>query len=207
MTDPYFHYGETETAYLAAHDRRLGAAIARIGELSRRVNPDLFAALLESIVDQQISTAAARTVRARMLALLGAFTPETIMACPLEDLQRCGITFRKAGYLKSVAQAMLDGRLDIAALACLPDDQVVAELVKLPGVGQWTAEMLLIFSLQRPDVVSYGDLGIRRGMMRLYHHRELPPERFRRYCRRYSPYGTTASLYLWAIAGMESWEG
>jgi len=205
--DPCFRYGETETAYLAAHDRRLGAAIARIGPISRRVNPDLFAALLEAIVDQQISLAAARTVRGRMLELLGAFTPETVAACPPEALQRCGITFRKAGYLKSAAQAVLESRLDIGSLSALPDEQAVKELMKLPGVGRWTAEMLLLFSLQRPDVVSYGDLAIRRGMMRLYCHRELPPERFRRYCRRYSPYGSTASLYLWAIAGMASWRG
>ncbi len=203
--DRYFPYGETETAYLAGRDKRLAEAIDRIGPLERRVNPDLFAALVEAILGQQISTAAARTVRARLLAKAGAFTPEALIACPPEELQSCGISFRKAGYLRSAAQAVRSGALDIPALANLTDEQVIEALTRLPGIGRWTGEMLLIFSLMRPNVVSYGDLGIRRGMMRLYRHKELPRERFQRYCRRYAPYGSTASLYLWAIAGQDDW--
>ena len=83
----------------------------------------------------------------------------------------------------------------------LPDQEVIRVLSALPGIGVWTAQMLLIFCLQRPDVVSFGDLGIRRGMRMLYRHREIDRERFARYARRCSPYGTVASLYLWAIAG------
>ena len=83
----------------------------------------------------------------------------------------------------------------------MSDAEVCRELTKLKGVGPWTAEMMLIFSLQRPDVVSYGDLAIQRGMRMLYRHRQLTPELFERYRRRYSPYGTVASLYLWATAG------
>lgn len=203
---PYFAYGQTEIDYLSGRDKRLAAAIRHIGPLQRAVEPDLFTALVTAIVDQQISTAAARTVRGRMLTLLGRWSPEGIAACPAEQLQSCGLSFRKVSYLQGVSQAVLSGQLDLARLKQLPDEQLCAELMALPGVGRWTAEMLMIFSLQRPDVLSYGDLGIRRGMMRLYHHQELPPERFERYRRRYAPYASVAGLYLWEIAGRESWE-
>lgn len=81
------------------------------------------------------------------------------------------------------------------------NEEVIKELCKLRGVGKWTAEMILIFSMQRMDVVSYGDFGIHRGMRMLYHHRKIDKKLFDKYARRYSPYGTVASFYLWAIAG------
>lgn len=188
-------------AYLAARDKRLGEAMRRIGPVRREVEPDLFAALVNSIVGQQISTAAQCTVWARFVAGLGAVTPARVAACTPEALQAFGISFRKAGYILAAAQRVQSGALDLAALAEMPDDAVVEALCALPGVGVWTAEMLLTFSMRRPDVVSFGDFGIRRGMRMLYRHRELDRTRFERYRRRYSPYGTAASLYLWAIAG------
>ena len=181
-------------------DKKLGAAINRIGLIERQVIPDLFAALVHSIVSQQISGPAAATVWRRILDYFGTLTPEKIGQASCEEIQQLGISMRKARYIKGVAQAALEGRLDLQELNNLPDEDVIKRLVSLPGVGVWTAEMMLIFSLQRPDVVSWGDYGIRKGMMKLYGLDELTREQFDKYRKRYSPYGSVASLYLWEIA-------
>lgn len=196
----FYSYGEPEINHLKRRDKKMAAAIDRLGMLARPLSPDLFAALIRNIVDQQISVKAALTVNARLVALLGTVTPMTVAAASAEAIQGCGMTMRKAGYIKGAAEAALNGSLDLSAIAQLPDNDVIAQLSSLNGVGVWTAEMLLISSLCRPDVLSWGDLAIRRGMMNLYRHKTLPRERFERYRRRYAPYGTTASLYLWALS-------
>lgn len=196
----FYSYGETEINHLKRRDKKMAAAIDRLGMLARPMSPDLFAALIRNIVDQQISVKAALTVNARLVALLGTVTPITVAAASAEAIQGCGMTMRKAGYIKGAAEAALDGSLDLSAIAQLPDNDVITQLSSLNGVGIWTAEMLLISSLCRPDVLSWGDLAIRRGMMNLYRHKTLPRERFERYRCRYAPYGTTASLYLWALS-------
>lgn len=198
---PVFSYGEAEIAHLSARDKRMAWAIERIGPVERAVIPDLYEALVNSIVGQQISTKAHRTIWARMLDRFETITPEAVAACSDEELQSFGTTFRKIAYIRAITERVLDGSLDLHAFAGKPDAEVLDELVKLPGVGRWTAEMMLTFSLQRPDVISYGDLAIQRGMRMLYRHRAITPELFARYRRRYAPYATVASLYLWAVAG------
>ena len=96
---------------------------------------------------------------------------------------------------------MKSGEFDIDRIEGLSDDEVIGELVKLKGVGVWTAEMLLLFCLERPDVLSYDDLAIQRGLRMVYHHRKIDRKLFEKYRRRFSPYGSVASLYLWAAAG------
>ncbi|CNL26800.1 DNA-3-methyladenine glycosylase family protein [Yersinia vastinensis] len=199
----YYSYGEIEINHLKKRDKKMAAAIERLGMIVRPLSPDLFAALIRNIVDQQISVKAALTVNTRLVALLGAVTPMAVAAAPIEAIQGCGMTMKKAGYIKGAAEAALDGSLDLSALSQLPDNEVITQLSSLNGVGVWTAEMLLISSLSRPNVLSWGDLAIRRGMMNLYRHKTLPRERFEKYRRRYAPYGTTASLYLWALSHEE----
>ena len=197
----FFTYGQAEIEYLKRKDKKLGAAIDRIGMIEREVNPDIFSALIRSIISQQISTKAAQTVCQRMKTLLGGeITPQGIAAAGTEAIKGCGMSTRKAGYIMGIAEAALTGSIDFAALHTLPDAQIISKLTSLSGVGIWTVEMLLIFSLCRPDVVSYGDLAIRRGMMNLYGLQELPKEQFKKYSKRYSPYGSIASLYLWAMS-------
>ena len=198
---PCFRYGQTELDHLRARDPRLAAAIDRIGLVRREVQPDLFHALVHSIIGQQISTKAQTTIWGKMQTRFPGVRPDVIAACTLEELQRIGITFRKAGYMQDIARSIVEGRTDLHALAQLDDDALCHALSQFRGIGVWTAEMLMLFSLQRPDIVSYGDLAILRGMRMLYRHRAITPQLFARYRRRYSPYGSTASLYLWAIAG------
>lgn len=197
----FFQYDEKALVYLKKKDKRLGEAIDRIGPIERLVDTDLFSSVVHHIVGQQISTAALSTIWYRMWVLLREITPENICTAAIEDLQACGITFKKAGYIKEFAQKVLDGEFDIDALSQQDDVTVISQLLSLRGVGVWTAEMLLIFCMQRPDILSFGDLAIHRGMRMLYHHKKIEPKLFERYRRRYSPYGTVASLYLWAIAG------
>jgi DNA-3-methyladenine glycosylase II len=196
-----FEYAETEIAHLKKRDKTLGAAIDAIGPIQRSVNPDLFSALVNAIVGQQISSKAQVTIWERMNSKLIEISPHAVLECPEADLQSCGISFKKVSYIRTVAESVIDGRLDIDALQAQSDDDICAELIKLDGIGKWTAEMIMIFSMQRPDILSYGDLAILRGMRMLYHHRKITKELFEKYRRRYSPYGSVASLYLWAIAG------
>lgn len=197
----YFEYGDEEIAYLKDRCPKMAEAIDAIGHINRAVTPDLYAALVDCIVGQQISTAAHKTIRKRISDTLGAVTPQSIDALSDDELQSFGISYRKVGYIRGVTERVLDGRLDLEALAELPNEEVERRLVELPGVGKWTAEMLMTFSMQRPDIMSYGDLAIQRGLRMLYHHRAITPKLFSKYRRRFSPYGTVASLYLWAIAG------
>jgi DNA-3-methyladenine glycosylase II len=202
MTNPlYFPYGTTEIEHLKSRDKKLGAAVDLIGPIKRAVNPDLFSALIKSIVGQQISTKAQATVWQRLTEHFAPFGPETLAAAKLAEIQGCGMSLRKAEYIQGISQAVYSKEIDLNGLKGLPDKEVISQLTKLRGVGVWTAEMLLIFSIQRPDVVSFGDLAIQRGMRMLYRHRKITRQLFEKYRRRYSPYGTTASLYLWALAG------
>jgi DNA-3-methyladenine glycosylase II len=197
----YFEYGGTEIECLKRKDKRLGEAIDAIGHIYREVDTCLFQSVVHHIVGQQISSAALKTVWARLVGNLGAVNAETICAASREEIQACGITFKKAGYIKDFAEKVQIGEFDVDALRDMPDAEVAAKLSALKGIGIWTAEMLMTFCLQRPDIVSYGDLAIQRGMRMLYHHRKISRKLFDKYARRYSPYGTVASLYLWAIAG------
>lgn len=197
----YFTYGQDAIDHLKKKDKRLGSAIDQIGPVRRKTEEDLFTGIVRHIVGQQISTAAQATVWGRLQERLGEVRADTICLCPREELQSCGITFKKADYILGFAQKVQSGQFEIEPLWDMTDNEVIDALKTLNGIGVWTAEMLLIFCMQRPDVVSYGDLAIRRGMRMLYRHRKLDKKLFLKYARRYSPYGSVASLYLWAIAG------
>ena len=195
----YFEYNETEIDHLRTKDKKLGAVIDSIGIIKRSVNPDVFSALVESIISQQISSKAANTVCHKLYSLCG-MDAERLAVLTAEEIQSCGTSMRKARYVKGVADAAVNKLIDFDSLPSMSDNEIISVLTTLKGVGIWTAEMLLIFSLMRPNVISYGDLAIRRGMMRLYGLNELPKDRFERYAKRYSPYGSVASLYLWHIS-------
>lgn len=195
----YFKYGEREIEYLKKRDIILGNAIDKIGMVKRKTEPDIFYSLVSSIISQQISTKAAVTVKARLMNLIGEINPENVNAMGANDIQKCGMSLRKAEYIKGIAEAAITKTIDLNNLHRLSDKEVIEELTKLKGVGEWTAEMLLIHLLERPDILSCKDLGIRKGIIRLYELEELSLEEFEIYRRRYSPYSTVASIYLWEI--------
>ena len=200
----FFEYGQAEIEHLKRKDKKLGAIIDKIGLIQREITPNVFSAIIQSVLSQQISTKAAQTVCNRLDNLLNHdITPKSITIAGLDAIKGCGMSQRKAGYILGIAEAALTGVVDFNTLHTLTDAEITKRLTVLNGVGVWTAEMLLIFSLGRPNVVSYGDLAIRRGIMKLYGLKELPKESFEKYRKRYSPYGSVASLYLWALSAME----
>jgi len=196
-----FQYGQTEVGFLRQRDELLGLAIAKIGPIEREVNPDLFGVLVRNIVSQQVAKKAAATVWGRVCQSVGAVTPARIAATDAAVLKQCGMSMRKAGYIKGVGDAFACGKIAPDELSHMTDEEIIKRLSSLPGVGIWTAEMLLIFSLARPNVLSWRDLAIKRGMTNLYGLTELSRSQFEEYRTRYSPYATVASLYLWELAG------
>jgi len=184
---------------LAGQAPELAPYLAKMRRQTLEYSGKLFPALLESIVSQQLAVRAAAAIFARVEELLGELSAEKLLEADPVKLRRCGLSQRKIDYLRGVALAEQEGRIDFDALAARPDAEVIAELTKLKGVGVWTAEMLLLFALGRPDVLSYSDLGIRNGIKLLYGLDALTEEDFAVYRRRYAPYGTLASLCLWEI--------
>lgn len=197
---PHFNYGQLEIEHLQSRDSQLGAAIAKQGMLEREITPDPFIALLKCIVAQQISTKAAETVWNRLSEKFSNANPHQLANVEVVEIKACGLSMRKAGYIKNIAEKTVSGSVDFSAFNQMSDTEIIKQLSSLAGVGVWTAEMLLIFSLSRPDVVSWGDLGIRRGIMNLYGLPELTKAQFEQYRQNYSPYGSVASFYLWAVS-------
>jgi DNA-3-methyladenine glycosylase II len=198
------------TRALTASCPRMGALIGEVGvcALGREVlgpfhTQGQFAGLVEAIVSQQLSSKAAATIFARVKALApgGALTdPRALLAVPEAALRGAGLSGSKASYVRDLAERLADGRLDLATLAALGDEEVVEALCSVKGIGRWTAEMFLMFRLGRRDVLPVGDLGIQKGMMRLFALKKLPPpERMRRLARPWEPYRSVACWYLWRL--------
>ena len=197
----FFEYGETELSYLRQKDKRLCEVIDRIGHIDRAVDADLFSSVVHHIIGQQISTKAQATIWQRMQDALGDVNAETILESGVSQLQSLGMTFRKAEYITDFAEKVHTGAFDLGAVEHMSDADAIHELSSLKGIGIWTAEMILLFCLQRPNVFSFDDLAIRRGLRMVYHHRSIDRKLFEKYRRRFSPYCSVASLYLWAVSG------
>lgn len=197
----YFEYGENEITYLRNKDKKLSEVIDQIGMIEREVDTDLFSAVVHHIIGQQISTKAQATIWQRMKEILGEVNAVTILSADISKLQSLGMTFRKAEYITDFARKVHEGVFDLEKVAQMSDEAAIKELASLKGIGVWTAEMILLFCLQRPDIFSYDDLAIQRGLRMVYHHRKIDRKLFEKYRRRFSPYCSVASLYLWAVAG------
>ena len=194
---------------LAAADPTMGALIERLGAIDvatrlRRRKEErpagAYGALLRAIVGQQLSTKAARTIYLRVLDLFGGATPspEQLLAARAEDLRGCGLSGRKTEYVRDLAAHVLSGELELERLDQLGDEEVIEEIVAVRGLGRWTAEMFLLFHLERPDVLSGGDLGIRKAIQVEYGLEEMPPPaRVLEIGEPWRPYRSLASLYLW----------
>lgn len=196
----YFKYGQEEIDYLKKKDKILGEAIDQIGHIWREVDADFFSSAIHHIIGQQISTKAQATVWNRIQILLGEVSPDAVCELSVKEMQGFGMTYKKAECILDFSGKVHFGEFDIEALKHMGDASAVKALSGLRGIGTWTAEMILLFSLERPDILSYGDLAIHRGLRMLYHHRDVSKELFEKYRRRYAPYGSVASLYLWAVA-------
>lgn len=197
----HFEYGEKEISYLKSKDAKLAEVIDTLGFVEREIDTDLFSAVVHHIIGQQISTKAQATIWQRMQDALGQVNAETILSAGVSNLQALGISFRKAEYITDFARKVHTGEFDIEAVSQMSDTDAISALSSLKGIGVWTAEMILLFCMQRPDIFSYDDLAIQRGLRMIYHHRRIDRKLFEKYRRRFSPYCSVASLYLWAVSG------
>ena len=186
--------------------RVLSAADPRMGELARAAGPvrvdndcDLFVSLARSITSQQLSTKAAATIWGRLVD--GGFTrPEAMLAAGPDELRSRGLSRAKAAYMADLAAHVIDGSLDEEALRLLDDDEVIAQVTRVRGIGRWTAEMFLIFSLGRPDVLALDDAGLLRAAGWLFdlQDRAATPKELAEAGEAWRPHRSVASLYLWA---------
>jgi DNA-3-methyladenine glycosylase II len=175
---------------------------AGVGDPRRGLSPgDHYGALVRSIVGQQLSTSAARAIYGRLTDRYGGRTPtpvEVLEDDPEELRAAAGLSRAKVSFLRSLAEHVIDGSLELEGLDELPDEEVTAELIAVKGLGTWTSHMFLMFHLERPDVLPVGDLGIRRAMMIRYGLEELPaPAEMEKIAQPWRPHRTLASLYLW----------
>ncbi len=185
-------------------DRKLAKLMKERGPLDPEVDrrgsrPDPYQALARAIVGQQLSTKAARSIWERVAGLFdGTPSPKQLLAADPQTLRDAGLSWAKVAYVRDLAEHVEDGELDLGRLPELDDDEVIEELTAIKGVGRWTAEMFLIFHLGRPDVLSAGDLGIRKAAQLAYGLNELPaPAELERIGESWRPHRTLACLYLW----------
>lgn len=168
------------------------------GDLEWEDRSDLFLALIRSINGQQLSVKAAASIFARLKELLkGDISPEKILSVTDEQLRGCGISYSKIKYMKGIATAVTNKQIDLEYIKTLSDEDVIAELTKLHGIGRWSAEMLLIFSLRRPDVFSMGDLGLKEAVKRLYGVERDDLKAIEAIADQWRPYRSYACRYLW----------
>lgn len=187
------------TDHLQASDPQLRQVIQRVGPCRLRLRPDRFAALVQSIVSQQVSGHAARAIFGRLQeSLRDELTPQRLSACTPDELRAVGLSRQKAAYLLDLAEKTRGGVVRLDRFGRLSDAAIVAELTQVKGIGVWTAQMLLIFSLGRLDVLPVDDFGIRSAVRVLYGLGEMPKKRdLEAIAAPWRPYASVASWYLW----------
>jgi 3-methyladenine DNA glycosylase/8-oxoguanine DNA glycosylase len=194
------HYGIEAMEHLIASDSALAPYVEKYGRVSAERNPDAFAVLVSCIIRQKLSASAATTVEERVMAECGGFTPKRIMAADPARLREAGLPVGKIDAIRNVAQKTSTGKLDLNDLHHLTDDEYVDRLSSLKGVDRWAAAMTAIFSEGRLDVFLQDDPAVRQAVMRVHGYTSYSKERYERLKKTYSPYGTVASLYYFAIS-------
>jgi len=188
---------------LMRRDPVLRAIISKYGVCGIKTGreADIFCGLVESIVSQQLSTKAAATIYGRLRTLMpggGPPAPDAILSLSDEALRGVGLSRQKVSYVRDLSRRVIDGSLKTDAFAAMTDDEVVAQLTQIKGIGRWTADMILIFRLARPDVLPVGDLGIVKAVQKAYRLRKTPDaKRLEALGERWRPYRSIASWYLW----------
>ena len=189
---------EAATRHLLAAEPCLSAVVQSVGPYVLEIEPDGFTALARSIVSQQISTSAARTIWGRLNARVGVMTPGQLVTLSDEDFRLAGLSSQKVKYLRDLAGKTAAGTVDFRRIEEMSDEAVVEHVVQVNGIGVWTAHMFLIFSLGRPDVFPWGDLGVRTALKRLYRLKALPERaKCERLAKPWRPHASAAAWYLW----------
>jgi DNA-3-methyladenine glycosylase II len=193
---------EKAVQHLAKHDPVLAPIIKQVGPCTITPHTDYYWELIDSIISQQLSVKAATSIERRFQELFGSETPapEAILAKSIDELRAVGLSRPKAGYIRDLAQNIIDGTVKFDRLNSQTDEEITSELTAVKGIGEWTAHMFLIFCMGRLDVLPVGDLGIRNGIRTLYGFENLPtPEEITELATKnhWHPYASVASWYIW----------
>jgi DNA-3-methyladenine glycosylase II len=195
----------TAIVYLRDVDPIMAKAIERVGPCTLIPNPQLFETLVDAIISQQISVKAADAIMGRLRAALhaeveGTISPAALLSLEEDTLRAVGLSPQKMRYIRDLTERVVNGELNLERLSELDDEEVIHELVKVKGIGRWTAEMLLIFSLGRPDVLPVDDLGFLEGVREAYSLEARPtPKEMRARGEVWHPYRTFATWYMWGV--------
>ena len=183
---------------IAKKDERMAQLMATVGAIHFSAREDCFCALARSIVGQQLSVKAAGTIWGRAVQCLGEMQPDSVLSSDDQLLRAAGLSTNKVAALKALSQSVVSGQLDFQGIAKLTDEEAIAVLTQVKGIGRWTAEMFLIFSLGRQDVLAYDDVGLQRSMKWLYGLKTAPTKKAMiRYGNKWKPFRSVASLFLW----------
>ncbi len=206
MQDSFASVVATATAYLSDIDSIMRTTIERVGPCTLRPDPDIFTALVDAIISQQISVKAADAIMARVRAALpeSKVTPENLWSLDFERLRSLGLSTPKANYIRNLVEHIRSGQLQLERLGELEDEEIISQLTAVKGIGRWTAEMCLIFTFGRSDVWPVDDLGLLEGIRMAY---QLPARPSKKEARErgelWRPYRTFATWYLWALCRLE----
>jgi len=198
-------YSKKEMEYLSKKDTILGEYIQKVGKIHREMSSTPFVSLLSVIISQQISNKATEKIEENLAKAVG---KDNISKVELEDILKLdtdkisatGIGKKKAGWILEIAKKIKNKEINFETYSVMKDNEIVEDLSKNEGIGVWSAKMFCIFGLGRKNIISYSDFGIRKGMSMLYKKEELTKADFKEYAKRYEPYATVASIYLWHLA-------
>lgn len=189
--------------YLCSKDKRLAKLIDMVGEIEYRTQPDCFARLVRSIINQMMSNKAAHVIGARVAALCGeSITPENLLKLDREQLRGAGLSYTKADNILGIAKAATEGTLDFTNFPDMTDEEVMKELTRLRGIGTWSAKMYLIFTLNRMDVLPYEDVAFLQTYAWLYKTKDLQPASIIKRCKKWKPYSSIAARYFYYALDM-----
>ncbi len=189
--------------YLCKNDKRLAKLIDMIGEIEYKIQPDYFARLVGSIINQMLSNKAAHTISGRVVELCGgSITPENLLKLDREQLRGAGLSYTKADNILGIAKAAKDGSLDFSNFPNMSDDEVMKELTRLRGIGIWSAKMFLIFTLNRMDILPYEDVAFLQTYAWLYKTKDLQPASIIKRCKKWKPYRSIAARYFYYALDM-----
>mgnify|MGYP001164942215 FL=1 len=189
--------------HLSHADKRMEKLIDKFGPPNFNLMNNYYESLIRSIVYQQLSGKAASIIYERFLDLF-VFDiypePKDILAVSIETLRSSGLSYQKVNYIRDLSEKWQDGTMNLTDIDSMTDEEISSELIKVKGIGQWTADMFLMFTLGRPDVFPFGDLGIQKGFMALTNMNRLPTQKeMERKTKKWQPYRTVAAWYLWKL--------
>lgn len=198
-------YSKKEMEYLLNRDTILGEYIQKVGKIHREMSSTPFVSLLSVIISQQISNKGAAKIEENLAKAVGKddiskVQLEDILKLDIDKISATGLGKRKASWILGIAKKIENKEISFETYEVMKDDEIVDDLSKNEGIGAWSAKMFCIFGLGRKNIISYNDFGIRKGMMLLYKKEKLNKADFKEYAKRYEPYATVASIYLWHLA-------